>query len=235
MASSPQYSSAQILEAARRAEAEGKIDYALQFYRHIVDHHGGSAEAYEARDGFIRLTQARRSADPRFRPPGPGSAGYPPHAPVAGASYPPPAREPLSNGAEPQRGDAYRPAGYVPPPNLPQVVAKARAVPVETAAEPEFEFKDRYRAGTFMAQSANWIGWLMVGVGVALGGAGLAGVPKALAAGALFGLPAGIVWGLMAVSGGLALVLVSQLALAVFDNANASRHLLAIERAKAEL
>ncbi|MBA4173972.1 MAG: hypothetical protein C0511_15275 [Hyphomicrobium sp.] len=58
---------------------------------------------------------------------------------------------------------------------------------------------------------------------------------QALAAPGLFGLPSGVVHGLQASAAGLALVFLSQLALAVFDNANATRNLLAIERAKADL
>lgn len=86
-----------------------------------------------------------------------------------------------------------------------------------------------------MAQGGNWLGWIGVGVGTALAIAGLVGVPPALAAPGLFGLPSGVVHGLQASAAGLALVFLSQLALAVFDNANATRNLLAIERAKAEL
>ena len=72
-------------------------------------------------------------------------------------------------------------------------------------------------------------------VAAALGAAGVAGMPPTLASPSLMALPVGLVWGLAAAALGLALIFLSQLALAVFDNANASRHLLAIERAKAEL
>lgn len=193
MSTPPQFTPGQILDAARRAEAEGRLEFALQFYRHIVEHHGAAGEAFEARDSFQRLLQQQRAAEAQMR-----------------------------------RG----------PPNLPMVLARpqqSRSLPVEMPVEPEFSFKERYRAGTLMAQGANWLGWLAVGVGTALGSAGVAGMPEVLALPSLFGLPAGVVFGLAAATVGLALVFVSQLALAVFDNANASRHLLAIERAKAEL
>ena len=56
---SVQYTPVQVLQAARRAEAEGKMDYALQFYRHIVEHHGTSVEAQEAREGLFRIAEWR--------------------------------------------------------------------------------------------------------------------------------------------------------------------------------
>lgn len=195
MVETPQFTVGEIMEAARRAEAEGKLDYALQFYRHIIEHHGADLEAYEARDSFQRVMALQRSAR---------TLGLQ-------AESHPDARLPLVVQRKPQA-------------SLP-----------EMPSEPEFAFKERYRAGMSMAHAANWAGWLLVGAGSALGAAGAIGRPAALAAPALFDLPAGIVFGIVAAGGGLALVFVSQLALAVFDNANASRHLLAIERAKAEL
>lgn len=195
MAETPQFTAGQIMEAARRAEAEGKLDFALQFYRHIIEYHGSDLEAYEARDSFQRVLALQRAA--------------------------------RTQGRRAESNSVAR---------LPLVVQpRPRASLVDMPSEPEFAFKERYRAGTLMAQAANWAGWLLVGVGSALGAAGAIGMPAALAAPSLFELPAGVVLGIVAVGGGLALVFLSQLALAVFDNANASRHLLAIERAKAEL
>lgn len=223
MTSPPQFTAAQILEAARRAEAEGKFDYAVQFYKHIIDHHGAQHEAYEARNSLYRLAQSRRTGPPLSD---------------AGAHHHGGSAEPRTAGWGPSHvgytGSAARPPDPFPPrSNLPQVVSQAREV--EVAHEAEFAFKDRYRAGTAMATAVNWLGWLATGMGAALGVAGLAGTPAALATTAMFGLPAGLVYGLSAAAAGLGLVFVSQLALAVFDNANATRHLLAIERAKAEL
>ena len=54
-----QYTPVQVLQAARRAEAEGKMDYALQFYRHLVEQHGSSVEAQEAREGLFRIAEWR--------------------------------------------------------------------------------------------------------------------------------------------------------------------------------
>src|SRR5262245_35681958 len=54
-----QYTPVQVLQAARRAEAEGKMDYALQFYRHLVEQHSSSPEAQEAREGLFRIAEWR--------------------------------------------------------------------------------------------------------------------------------------------------------------------------------
>ena len=52
---SPQFTPAQLLDSGRRAEAEGKFELAVQFYRHLTDHYGQTAEAAEARNGLGRL------------------------------------------------------------------------------------------------------------------------------------------------------------------------------------
>ncbi len=56
---SVQFTPVQVLQAARRAEAEGKMDYALQFYRHLVEQHGTTPEAQEAREGLFRIAEWR--------------------------------------------------------------------------------------------------------------------------------------------------------------------------------
>ncbi len=235
MAPTPQFTAVQIFQAAQRAEAEGRTDYALQFYRHIFEHYKAEPEAVEARNSFHRLSQPLRLGHARDRygpalPVAATASGYNDHggevttvahANGTGGQRPPPLDGRPSAGQDQGRT------------SLPQVVTRSAQLPVET--EPEFAFKDRYRPGTVMAQGANWLGWIGVGVGTALAIAGLVGAPQALAAPGLFGLPSGVVHGLQASAAGLALVFLSQLALAVFDNANATRNLLAIERAKADL
>lgn len=195
MTASPPITPSQIMDAAGKAEAEGRLDEALALYRHFVARHGADVAAHEARIGVERVSALCRD----------------------------------------QRG-AQRPGDIGRGANLPMLVSpEPYSAPFEMPAEPEFAFKDRYRAGTLMAQAANWAGWMLAGSGSALVMAGALAVPEALAAPSLLGLPAGIVLGLGASAAGVALVFLSQLALAVFDNANAARHLLAIERAKAEL
>ncbi len=55
MAQSSQFSAAKVLEAAQQAEVGGNRDYAVQFYRHITEHHPQSPEAVSAQDGLARL------------------------------------------------------------------------------------------------------------------------------------------------------------------------------------
>jgi hypothetical protein len=81
MAQPTQFTSAQILEAGRRAEAQGQRDYAIQFYRHIVEHHATAPETREARDGIARLTS--------IRPPEPVRAGVPRTGPPAASGLVP--------------------------------------------------------------------------------------------------------------------------------------------------
>ena len=50
----PQYTPSQVLETARRAEAEGQIDYADQAFRHILEVFPTSQEAAIARDAIAK-------------------------------------------------------------------------------------------------------------------------------------------------------------------------------------
>src|SRR5436190_20031999 len=52
---SPQFTPRQLLDAGRRAEAEGSLDHAIQLYRHLTDHYAYTAEAAEARNGLGRM------------------------------------------------------------------------------------------------------------------------------------------------------------------------------------
>ena len=49
---SQQFTSTQILEAGQRAEVEGRLEYAIQFYRHLTDHLPRSADAMIAREAL---------------------------------------------------------------------------------------------------------------------------------------------------------------------------------------
>jgi hypothetical protein len=50
----PLFTPRQLLDAGRRAEAEGKLDLAHQFYGHLNDLYGHTSEATEGRNGLIR-------------------------------------------------------------------------------------------------------------------------------------------------------------------------------------
>ena len=55
---SPQFTPRQLLAAGRRAEAEGKLDLAHQFYGHLSHHFGNTTEAAEGRQGLARIGAA---------------------------------------------------------------------------------------------------------------------------------------------------------------------------------
>ena len=55
--SQQQFSPAQILHAARRAEAEGRDEYALQFFQHLSEYYGTTPEGRAANDAVARVNQ----------------------------------------------------------------------------------------------------------------------------------------------------------------------------------
>jgi hypothetical protein len=55
MVGSRQFTPKQLLDAGRRAEAEGRLDLAHQFYGHLSDHHGHTPEAAEGRKALVRI------------------------------------------------------------------------------------------------------------------------------------------------------------------------------------
>ena len=177
MHASPQFTPAQLIDSGRRAEAEGRLDLAAQFYRHLADQFAETAEAAEARSSLGRIGAA--SADAWNAPRG-GAAG-------AGSPW---------GAAHAQRRRPRR---------------------------------DHYPIGRALAVLLTVVGGLVVLAGVAA-------LPiYALSGGAV--LP----WlGLLPMAGGAAgfvvvgcvVALAGHIARALFDQANATRDLLALERAK---
>ena len=55
VAGTNQFTPRQVLDAGRRAESDGKWNYAVQFYQHVVAHHPQSPEANEADQALRRL------------------------------------------------------------------------------------------------------------------------------------------------------------------------------------
>jgi hypothetical protein len=234
MSSSPQFTPAQVLNAARRAEAEGKLDYAAQFYRHIVDYYAASPEAHDARDGLGRLEWRRKeppgrpwpaTSAPMQAPSLNGSSGTPrpafgPHGPREEHGYPS------------LRGDPGVMPGVGAPARLAQVVVSEP--PTGTEPEPVEELPEigGYRTGRFMAGVIAVLGWTALLGGGLLLALAFTTAPLGLAAPVL-GLRLGVLAGLALIVGGVVLVLAGHLAYAVFDNAGAVRRLLAIEKAKA--
>jgi hypothetical protein len=172
---SPQFTPGQLIESGRRAEAEGRLDLAVQFYRHLTQHFAEAVEAAEAHGALGRIGTVE------------------PRALYRGAG--------LHAGSQ---GSLWRHAAYR---------------------------RGRYRGGRALTALFSACGWLM-----AL--AGLAAVPAyVVVGGAHAGLPpvgpASMAAGAAGLSVlGFAIVLAARLARAVFDQADATRELVALERAK---
>jgi hypothetical protein len=182
----PQFSPFQLLEAGRRAEAEGHIDAAYQYYRQTVDQFAYSAEAAQAREGLARLNGGRQ--------PNIWHLNGTPQATDAGSR---------SNGTA-------------------RKAARRHKLPTP---------RNHYRLGSFLAGLVSLFGWLVVA-------AGLAATPLHV----VLGRPeisigvSGVVAVAVALAAlGLVTVALGQAARALFDQANATRELVAIERSKAGL
>lgn len=175
---SQQFTPPQLLEAGHRAEVEGKLDLAVQFYRHLTEHYSFTGEAAEARNGLGRVGVAQSQIW-------------------------------QGNGAVLAYGAAKGP----------------RRRPVAQ--------RDHYRTGRALAQLISAIGWATVlaslaGPALYLGLDGLAPVAALPRVGVLQ-----IVMAAGALAGtGLITVFTGQIARAVFDQANATRDLIALERAR---
>ncbi len=191
---SPQFTPRQLLDAGRRAEAEGKLDHAIQLYRHLTDHYAYTAEATEARNGLGRIG---------------AGAGQQLWAENGAAPPASPNSAPFAHGRMPRPHSGTRS----------RVVAKER----------------HYRTGRVLATLVSWAGWMIVAAGVAMVPLVLAadppllrGLPYAASMGATEAIAAAV-----AVSAvGLVVVFWGQMASALFDQANATRELVAIERAR---
>lgn len=175
---SQQLTPPQLLEAGHRAEVEGRLDLAAQFYRHLTEHFAFTAEAAEARNGLGRVGATQSQVW---------------H--LNGATH-------VNGAARPQRRHAVAP-------------------------------RDHYRTGRALARLLSALGWLAVICGFMAPAAYIAFDHFALAA----TLPRlGLAYVLTSAAGifaiGLLVVFAGQIARAVFDQANAARDLVALERAK---
>lgn len=224
---SVQFTPVQVLQAARRAEAEGKMDYALQFYRHLVEQHGTTAEAQEAREGLFRIAEWRWGEARVARGREAGAASPPQSA----QSAPPP--NPSAGGQRVYNVANHAPAsGYAvdqqhAPTAMPQIVSRQQAQGEEDLPA----FQPRFRVAKFVAHALSGVGWLVLLSGIALM-VGAGGSVGQLAAIAFFDLPLGVLTGVPALVLGLALVVAGQLAAAVFESTNATLELVAIERGR---
>jgi len=222
-----QFTPVQVLQAAKRAEAEGKMDYALQFYRHLVEQHGNTAEAQEAREGLFRIAEWRwgearvtRGRDAGNQGAGNAPGGQQPQA-APGQAHGDQRVYHVANSdsasedysSEPQAG------------TLPQIVARRRA-----GVEKQPMYEPRFRLAKLAAHTLSGIGWLTLLAGAAGMIAAVAGLVDELSTVALLGLPFGMLIGLPAVVLGLVLAVGGQVAAAIFDGTNAALERAAIAR-----
>ncbi len=232
---SVQFTPVQVLQAARRAEAEGKMDYALQFYRHLVEQHGTTPEAQEAREGLFRIAEWRwgeaRVARGRDATGGGAqnaqSSQSPQTPPAAPAGNPSGGQRVYNVANNPPQSDYYadQPQTAAVPGKLPQIIARGHD-------QDEQAFKPRFRVAKFLAHSLSAVGWLTLFAGIGGATGGFAGMLPELSGIGLLGAPMGVLIGLPALVLGIVLVVAGQLAAAVFESTNANLELVTIERGR---
>jgi hypothetical protein len=216
---SVQFTPVQVLQAARRAEAEGKMDYALQFYRHLVEQHGGTPEAQEAREGLFRIAEWRwgEARVARSREGGNAAAGAQPSQ--GQTATPPPAGQRVYNVSGGQAANEYPPdtSANAGPVGMPQIIQRQHSQANDTPA-----FHPRFAVAKFIAHSLSGIGWLAFVAGVFTAVAGIAGLVGELSATPMFDTPIGVMIAVPSVLLGLVLIVGGQLAAALFDSVNAT-------------
>lgn len=208
--SSPQFTPAQVLHAGRRAEADGKLDLAEHFFRHVVEQYGATAEAAGAREGLARLL-AKQGVEP------PGAIFTPSPSPPVPATEP---GDPAAALAEPKETLTPEPLAAPPRPALKLPPAVERATRKSLPADAAGPRRPRsYRLGRVAAAGASIVGGAMVLTGLAL-------VPLAMTRVVgeqvpLLASPAGLAatagWAAVQVFAGLIVILLAQVARAVFD------------------
>ena len=208
---SPQITAAQVLDAGRRAEADGRVEYAIQFYRHLADHHSGAPEAAAARAALSRLK--RRSSNS-------------PELATHARADPPPLRTAGTRGSAGMARAEQVARG-------PIRIAPAGRVQTELPLEVPEPVR-AYVIGRLIAHGFAALGIFLFSVGLLAAVAGVM-LPSDLVARMPQWMPAVHPFaGPIAAGTGILFVSWGQLTRAVFDIASSSRDLAAIERAKAE-
>ncbi len=238
-----QFTPAQILEAGQRAEADGQLEYAVQFFRHLTDHLPRTPEAAVARDSVARITgrfPAEKNGFPSGGSPSPLANGAGHSAPKASANGFPNAHGQPAGWAGPGTPSAG-PAPIATGGGTMSTPASARpmsgrqgGITVAPVGDPQprpaytpNRTRRRYRTGRLAAAVINVLGFVQIGAGFALMAAAIPGLaPTAIAPFVALGLPAG--GGLLLA--GIFQVFLAQLARALFDSASANRELAAIAR-----
>ena len=227
-----QYSPQQVLEAGRRAEADGKHDYAVQFYSYVATQHANTAEAVEAADALRRL----EILEPDNRGVMPASQAQPPYA--GGPTQYAPANSQNNAGMAAQlpyavpatapTARAQVPAASAPPngnrrlaaePGLttgPPAKSRRRQAPRENVAPVA---ANSYRVGRLIAALLGFAGWIGIIAGLVELGSSLVltvtKTPNILLT--VLSAPPSVAVGVLAAS--CIVILLSQMARATFDAA----------------
>lgn len=235
MHGAPHYTPHQIVEAGQRAEADGQLQYAVQFYRHLLDNFAGSPEAGFAYERLTLLESASQPApayDPQVSPESWTPAqGEPSPAP---RPEPRPAPRPAQGrGPRPARGDAN--VAVDTQISMP-AIARQRGAVIQnnagTGAHAVANTRDGYRLGRLVAKLITLAGWLSFLCGGAAAAAAVVVQLGIMPAGS-FGVVAIVMpFGGTAAATGFAMIFFGQFARASFDTANATRELVAIARMK---
>ena len=229
-----QYSPQQVLEAGRRAEADGKLDYAVQFYSYVVSQYAGLPEAADAAEALRRLEiyepdnrglTAGGPAQPSYGggpqnyvPTNPqGSAGYSPQSTYAGPVTGPPSRaqtQPASAPPNSQRSPVSETGAAASPSAKTRRRQTARngAAPAQS-----------YRVGRVMAALLGFCGWVGIVAGLVQLGSSLVLTITKAPNGLLAAMAAGPVVAVGVLAAACVAILLSQMARATFDAAGRGR------------
>lgn len=209
MRAGTQFTVEQILEAGQRAEAEGRLDYATQFYRHIADQFRGTQEARYASDALARIEQQRPPAAPLVH-----NGNGADHAPPRLQARPPPS---AANGLHLDLGRQVPLAAVETPPREPLELPP----PVTD-----------YRLARAAARVAAWLGAPLLLLGLGATAASLM-LPGAMAKLPIVGAVLGSVsTGLTLLASGVVIAVVGQVVRAHLEMALAMRDMAALMRAE---
>ncbi len=255
--SEPQYTPRDILAFGQRAEAEGRYAYAYQIYAHLAQYYSADESGAVARAGLARLQAFQGQAQTAAQSSQQNGAVRPPTQPsrpaAVGAGVQTARQVKPANAQARSATRVSQNSSGTHPVFAPQVRTQQKGAEVAQAhqskkhlaiAQTSLSLQNEelldddeladvrlpFYSGRFTMQLAQFLGWLVLLAGVALLIAEFVGF------GVLAQNPRFDWWNYAVPSVlilcGLLLVLVSQIAKASFESANASRQLLLIERSR---
>ncbi|MFZ4805761.1 MAG: tetratricopeptide repeat protein [Hyphomicrobiaceae bacterium] len=226
--SKQQFSPDQILEAGRRAETQGQGEYAIQFFRHLVEFYPSSNEAAVAREALQRLAPRNGEVAPSV-----ARNGTPQRTPMDSKPAEGAMRDPLRPPVGPVRSQTPQQPPQPQPSQAPRPHEPRASYAASTRERGELQLPGAVN-GYLLGRS---IAVLVLGLGVLLIVAGIA----IIAMGTILGTvplippvapPAALGGALAAL--GVVLAFIGQFTLATFATANATRETAAVLRAIAE-